>query len=340
MTTFTDECNETVARVQSILKEKTEWTQRYSKYSQVILENLKTIKDKKILFREWKPLHLYMTVGEAKGQMIFSLRYLGQDVAKLRVNDQNVTISTSKFDVSNKTHFGCHVKLEGDCDWKSVKAKQFRKFFSDNVITRNNEGKKNEEHRLESLLLTEFTKNISQDKQIVNIQPVKLAGRARFQMPTPLRASNMTKLEYAGPNGGGIDIISRVGTGKATKLCIIEVKDENCTKEPPAKVIQQGLAYAAFIRELLRSKSGNEWWKIFGFGGTLPQSLEIYVACAMPSSATNNHSFSNINIDADPSKTSAFPNDRFQLHYLYFQENVNQITSIASSLPKCQVKNL
>ena len=128
-----------------------------------------------------------------------------------------------------------------------------------------------------------FSKKRGIDKILCNIQPVKLAGIARFQMPTPLSAAKIKEVKFIGPAGGGIDIISRIGAGSATKLCIMELKDENKPDEPPAKVILQGLAYAVFIKELLRSESGAEWWKIFGFSGKLPEQLELYVICVMPS---------------------------------------------------------
>ena len=143
------------------------------------------------------------------------------------------------------------------------------------------------------MLLTEFSKKSGKDKVLCNIQLVKIAGIARFQMPTPLYASDINNVKYAGPRGGGIDILSRVGTGSATKLCIMELKDENAPKEPPAKAIQQGLAYATFIRELLRSGCGQEWWKIFGFSSKLPGQLELYVACVMPFINNYNTSFAN-----------------------------------------------
>ncbi len=90
-----------------------------------------------------------------------------------------------------------------------------------------------------------------------NIQPVLMAKKARFQMPTPLKASEKGKISYAGV-GGGIDILARVGkgSGNGTKLCIIEVKDEHSHKEPPKTAIKQALVYATFIRELLRSEQG------------------------------------------------------------------------------------
>ena len=181
------------------------------------------------------------------------------------------------------------------------------------------------------MLLTEFSKKSGKDKVLCNIQPVKLANVARFQMPTPLRASNIKKVEYACSYGGGIDILSRIGKGKATKLCIMEIKDENIAIEPPVKVIQQSLAYATFIRELLRSESGQEWWKIFGFSGKIPEQLELYVACVMPSIDNNDTSFANEII-----KTAK---DSFHLHCIYFQEKDNKIVDIVTSLKQCSVKN-
>ncbi|MCX5905301.1 MAG: hypothetical protein NTV89_17940, partial [Proteobacteria bacterium] len=128
-------------------------------------------------------------------------------------------------------------------------------------------------------------------------------------------------------SGGGIDIISRIGTGRATKLCIMEVKDENHSKEPPTKVIQQGLAYATFIRELLRSNSGEEWWKIFGFNGKCPYKPELYVTCVMPSTVNNDKSFAGNIIKNDQ--------DSFHLHYIYFREENNKLRDIETSLEKC-----
>ena len=181
------------------------------------------------------------------------------------------------------------------------------------------------------MLLTEFSKKSGKDKVLCNIQPVKIAGIARFQMPTPISAAKIKKVEFAGAGGGGIDIISRIGTVKATKLCIMELKDENAPKEPPAKAILQGLAYATFIRELLRSKGGQDWWKIFGFSSKLPEQLELYVVCVMPSISNNDTSFAN--------KIIKTAKDSFHLHYIYFQEKDNKVVDIMTSLKQCNVKN-
>ncbi|MCX6383356.1 MAG: hypothetical protein NTV16_02555, partial [Actinobacteria bacterium] len=121
-------------------------------------------------------------------------------------------------------------------------------------------------------------------------------------------------------------------TGSTTKLCIMELKDENKPVEPPAKVILQGLAYAVFIKELLRSESGAEWWKIFGFNGKLPEQIELYVTYVMPSIKVKDASFGGKII-----KTSK---DSFNLNYIYFNEKDNNVLGIEASLKQCIVKKI
>jgi len=128
-------------------------------------------------------------------------------------------------------------------------------------------------------------------------------------MPTYIKASNHKKPETG---YGHIDILARVGRGKGTNLCIMELKDENNSKEPPGDVVKQALAYATFIRELLRSDCGKAWWRLFGFRGDLPEKLELYAACVMPISEFNDTSFGGLALPVD--------GDTIKLHYLYFQE--------------------
>ncbi len=324
MNDFITECNETISKVQELLKQNPEWQLRFKGHAEAIEKNLGTIKKNKSMFNEWAPLHLYMTISEAKNKMIHRLRFLGQDVASLKIENDKITISTKSFEANNKRDFDCNKRLE-DCKWKSQEAKEFRSHFSHKQNRNKISKKRNEEHRLESLFLSEFSKKKSKEKILCNIQPVKIAGIARFQMATPLSASNLKKMKYSN-GGGGIDILSRVGSGKSTKLCIMEVKDENKPKEPPTKAIQQGLAYATFLRELLRSSSGENWWKIFGFGGKIPNKLEFNVACIMPFGNNKDVSFRG--------KTVKFKNDSFHFHYIYFQEKNNKIEAIETSLEK------
>jgi hypothetical protein len=325
--TFLSECSELVVSATSLLYDRAdEWTSRYSEYARQLLKNKERIQNKKNNFKEWPPVHLYMDISSAKRGMEFSLRYQGQNIAKMKVNAQDeVTIITKKFDETNKRDFGCHIELYND-PWASKKASEFRQHFKGMPVRSHRSRKGNEEHRMESLLLTEFSK-ASQSKLLRNIRPVKIADFARFQMPTPFSASST--LGYSGANGGGIDILSRIGIGAGARLCIMEVKDENTSKEPLHKAVQQGLAYAVFIRELLRSKSGSGWWQIFGFNRRLPEKLELSVVSAMPPKEGDDLSFAGQVIHVPNSE------DCIHLHYLSFQEKDNKLLAMASSLPQC-----
>lgn len=197
-------------------------------------------------------------------------------------------LDTKKYNELNERDFDCKVFLS-KVDWKGNKAKKFRSHFKNREQVRNIETNRgNEEHRIESLLLSEFSK--TKDKALPFIKPVAIA-KIRFPMPTPLSASNHKQIKYSGIYGGGIDILARTGTGgRATNLCIMELKDENIKKELPKNVIKQALTYATFIRELLRSDSGQDWWKLFGFRGNIPQKLVLFATCVMPSNENNDKS--------------------------------------------------
>ena len=65
----------------SLLNENKEWVCRYAGYAKEIIANVGVIRNKKKIFHQWAPLHLYMNVTKAKSSSpSFSLRYLGQDV--------------------------------------------------------------------------------------------------------------------------------------------------------------------------------------------------------------------------------------------------------------------
>jgi hypothetical protein len=332
---YISECKALIDTVQGFLHENLdEWGNRYEKYAEQILKNKDKILNKKSNFNEWDPLFLYMTIGSAKQGMQFSLRYQGQDLARLKVGiNEDVTISTKTFDKKNESHFGCKVCLE-NAPWRSGKASVFRKHFVARPIRLVTAPKGNEEHRVESLLLTEFSKQKSENKILCNIQPVKIGGIARFQMPTPLKASDLNTLSYSGSNGGGIDILCRIGTGGSVKLCVMEVKDEHSSAEPPIKAVKQGLAYAVFLRELLRSSSGKMWWEIFGFTSKkLPKKLEICVVSAMPPKIGEDLSFAGKVITIPESE------DCIHLHYLSFEERDNLLRSMTTSLTQCVISD-
>ena len=308
----------------ALLTKNTEWQKRYLEYGNQIIDKLDQIKSARSAFREWSPLYLYLNVSNAKnaGRSVnFELRFLGQTVAKL-VAKENIVIDTSVLDKTNKRDFDCEIQLRNS-EWDSCEAREFRKHYKNRSASRNTTSSKgNEEHRIESLLLTEFSKK--KDKLLKQIKPV-LIGGVRFPMPTPLSASNHKSLSYSGHYGGGVDILTRTGTGGSqTRLCIMELKDEYSSNEPPREVMKQAVSYATFIRELLRSDAGPVWWRLMGFGGNIPTRLILFASVVMPLVENPDKSFSGISIPIDQ--------DTIQLHYLYFSESQNSISDYQSSI--------
>jgi hypothetical protein len=311
-----------IKETQLLLKSNNEWRDRYAGYTKKINDNIDFIKSKRSEFHEWSPLYLYLNVSSAtnaKRSVSFELRYLGQTVANLTAKENgDPRLSTNNnLERTNQRDFGCSILCQPPEEWVGKNARKFCHFFKNREGRRNTlDNKRHDEHRLESLLLTKFSEN--KDKVVQNIRPVMIDDRIRFPMPTPISASNHKAVKYSGAHGGGIDILTRTGTGgRATRLCIMELKDENNKREPPKEVMKQAVAYTTFIRELLRSNTGAYWWGQFGFKGqVVPEPLELYAACVMPSDLKyNDTSFGGMKLDVD--------GDTIELHYLYFTEKEN-----------------
>lgn len=190
---------------------------------------------------------------------------------------------------------------------------------------------KSEEHRVENCLLREFNKTVGIEKALCNIQPVKLYGLF-FQMPTPLKASTHNPKYQR--KGGGIDILARIKPIKGnSRICVMEVKDENKPVESQAKAMSQAVTYAVFIAHLLRSKFGQHWWDFFmgrsltairAKNGTIqipaikemPKSLDIDVVTIMPNGATEE--YCNIDIPLEGLDTT------LHCHSLYYDDDAFQ----------------
>ena len=209
--------------------------------------------------------------------------------------------------------FSMDENASGKPVWSLKDAAKFRAHFKVEPVRTDVGNKKNQEHRVESEILTDMLKRSNAAGKILcNMQPVLLCGE-RFQMPTPLSASGVKngRLVYGGPQGGGIDILARAGTGGAnTNLCIIEVKDQNESKEPPQVAMKQAVAYAAFIWRLLRADEqlARKWWKMFGFGRDIPAQLTLFAVVAMPAKdGDEKYPGAEIQLDQD---------DKIVLHYI------------------------
>lgn len=323
-----------------------EWKERYSGYIASILpyesnsEN-SAIKQAIKKFNVPGQFTLHMSVSKAKeateSKVEFDLRFHGHNVALLKVSKEKVELKIcgnkdiiSAIRKNNSTDAQYLENLiDKQCDWISDKAANFRKIYA-NLEKEIGESKtaltRNKEHELESTLLKNFSKTSSCEKIICNIQPVTMLQKSLFfQMPTPLKASRAKNgiIEYSYENGGGIDILARIGGGNGTYLAIIELKDKFETSEKPEDAISQAIAYATFIRELLRSDSGKKWWNFFGFDRELPceeKGVKLYAIIAMPNDKNANKNFV-YNSNHEGIQLSLGGKDKLELGYIYLEND-------------------
>lgn len=292
------EINQIIQSTIDRLSENKEWEERFQKYIQNIAINHQ--KKRKRSFRKPEGLSLYSSVS-SKGKS-YDLRFKGQSVATVKETAAE-KVKLRPESVANQKYFGLDLRKKV-VDWVSTEASNFRSFFKKESLKFTAEHPeadrkypKSKEHRVENCLLREFSKQLGKEKALCYIQPIKLYNLF-FQMPTPLKASthNPTYSE----RGGGIDILARIKPLKGiSRICVMEVKDENKPAESQATAMSQAVTYAVFIAYLLRSKSGQHWWNFFmersltetkGKDVTtrnkVPKSLDIDVVTIMPQGTT------------------------------------------------------
>ena len=321
------EYEQIVKKVEEALIQNPEWLARYTEYA-LDEKDIGAIRKMRKAFRVRAPIFSYLTISKAMNadatKATFDLRYQGQSIADLVVsaktseNNQCYEVALQISEGKAKTNlrdfgFSLAENASGNPIWSLKDAAKFRAHFNEEPFRTDAGNKKNQEHRVESEILTDMLKRSNAAGKILcNMQPVLLCGE-RFQMPTPLSASGAKsgRLEYGGPQGGGIDILARAGTGGAnTNLCIIEVKDQHESKEPRQAAMKQAVAYAAFIWRLLRADEqlARKWWNMFGFGRDIPAQLTLFAVVAMPAK-DGDEKFSGAEIQLDQ-------DDKIVLHYI------------------------
>lgn len=262
-------------KTSKVLLENNAWESVYERYAKKIIKNKKKYGKNSKRFQVKKPLLVYSSIGKVKNDSkttTYDLRFAGQSVGSIEVNKKDevkLTVSEGQAKYAKK-HFNFSQSKEVKrVNWKeNADAIAFRRFYLENEST-NQIAIKSPEHRIESKLLDEFSKDSrEQNKLLCNIQPVRLGGKF-FQLTTPLKGSthiptlSLTK-KGNGATGGGIDILARVKHSPFnSRIAIIELKDKNEDKEPQEVAMYQALIYATFIAHLLRSRSGKLWWYIF-----------------------------------------------------------------------------
>ncbi|GMO11448.1 MAG: hypothetical protein Ta2D_13670 [Rickettsiales bacterium] len=294
-------------RVEDILNLNSElWSNDYDRYATGILNNTYNIvQESNIINRfDWRNLHLYTNVNDAMGNRRISVRFFGQEVATI----QNNKIST--IDKNNTRYFfnspALNEILNTENDGINTFIEYFNKFTNYNPEYQQ-QHLHSEEHIIESILLKDFP-NLSNN----HMQPIKLFDKYFFQMPSAINTNG----EYGG--NGNIDILAKVDN----KLCVFEIKREPHTIETiRSGALKQGAGYAVFLSHLLKSKSGKNWWKIFGFDTPIPDKLEILVCSVAPDSQMSGELFTH---------TIPINNaDTLKLHQIYFNFDGNDKINIS-----------
>lgn len=311
---------EIVEITNSLLTKNMEWIARYAGYADKIINNQPVHINGISKFRVQTPLYLYTCIGNLlnKDVLNYDLRFLGQSVAHIKIKNDNVIIHTHKFQrVANLKYFGIDISLDNE-KWSSYKARKFRSSFNkcSSIQGRSNE------HKIEAGLLDEFRKKNSLAKPLRKIQPVLLAN-CFFQMLTPLKAS-LKSISYSANKGGGIDILAHIKhKNNSVRFCVMELKDEHNNAEPPQKVMAQAVVYATFIAHLLRSESGNKWYKLLGFMGDVPVELIVDVSIVMPLPQTGQCE------DFSKERIEVLENTYLELYSLYFRNQSNPLGDIS-----------
>lgn len=165
---------------------------------------------------------------------------------------------------------------KGSYSWHDSDIEKFRSIIK--RIYNANGYNADDEHAHESCMLHIMNND---SKSFNAITPI-LLEKSFFQMPTPFKGSESKDdvIEYAG-KGGGIDILARKKLGRQSEMCVIEIKDHYENGEKPIKAIKQAITYSGFMMKLLKSSSGNKWYKYFGFNSE-PEKININAVIAMP----------------------------------------------------------
>lgn len=228
-------------------------------------------------FHQWAPLRIYVRKSSSMSPA-FALRFHGQDVATLRTGSKGVCLNLDRSMIS-KTKRTLDKEFpfaQGSYPWKGPVGINFRRYFK-----RINEKVKGvpqvriPEHRVESKFIQEMLKNDSTKFGGIGlrIQPVTVGG-CPLQFPLPVSASTGWPVK----TNGHIDILARrvLCPGKVV-LSVWELKKPHAY----AHAASQAYIYAYTLIKLLRSTIGSKWYRLFGFKGSIPNSLQIEAVVAI-----------------------------------------------------------
>lgn len=298
------------------------WLPYYKDYGRELanLANEKKYKKAKRSIRKNNPFGLYVTMGsiKEKNTPIFHLRYLGQSIGEIKYKNDQMYLSVADKQDQNEKYFAYKGPAFSDESWTSPRAREFRSYFTnakDFKGTKKGGLPYSPEHMVENALFSELGKRSSTNKSILRIRPISYGG-SLMHVRTAVKGSKAPYELAKDGQGGEIDCLCRrtIGGGKS-RLVVIEVKDQNEAKETFDIAIKQALAYAVFLRKLLRSEAGKDWKKVLGMKNQYKSNIEIEAVAAMPAGEINpsfqGHRF-------------VFSNGDFiDIHYMKFTSEIN-----------------
>jgi hypothetical protein len=174
----------------------TMWTQSQNEFRKLQIDwieglemKAETLREDRTKFHSWNPLEVYVSLSDIKSGN-FSLRFQGQEVAKLRVDGKGKTLLVLRRNhvQNNGKWWGFDTLGVGEYAWNGPKAKEMRRHFKDPNTARNKPGIG--EHGIESTIIRQMrTSKASKFGGTFKwIKPVMLEN-CPFQMPLPISAS-------------------------------------------------------------------------------------------------------------------------------------------------------
>lgn len=294
---------EIIEQTQKILEENQDWKAQYANMASVMLENQELLKKFCKDIKNYEHLQFYLTGVTTNPPIIYEIcvRYLGQPVADISIANDEIHISTEKYNETNKKDFWCDIKVNGE--WKAVHALKFLNYFEGDITTKTKEKGKS---KIESLLLAEFSKTVAANKLMTGIQPIKF--QKLFYQTSTLNSN--------------INILVRT---KVRRITIINSLDPSNEKETAEDLLEKATEEAVFLINLLHSEGGELWYKIMGFKGQIPSTITIKVCYALP------QKLSSKNKEFEPFQLKC-GNDNIEYHYMFYGEGKNEINSLNTSL--------
>jgi hypothetical protein len=300
-------------------KNKAHFERKLDGWLRAIKESQSLLRDARTQFHQWGPLRVYVSVAKAasRSRPVFSLRFFGQEVAELLVKDSGITLRLKRHSEKNLRCFQCP-RADGDYRWHGPEAVAFRRHFKDLASSTGGKPKvQSPEHRVEAKFLQEMLKGSGKfGVPDLRIQPVMI-GACPLQFPLPISASSGCPKE----GNGHIDILARrLGAGNKRRLSVWELKKP----ETYGQAASQAYIYARTLLHVLRdTKNGQEWYKVFGYKGQLPRSLELEAVVAI--TRDQEGQFITEKKELDKSTSFVIGGDSIRLYAAYYIEEGQSI---------------